>query len=59
MKTITDWILLLVVAVLGAGIYVLFHDQIDSAILVILILVIGFSIGLLSKKIPTRNKKQD
>lgn len=56
MKTITDWILLLVVAVLGAGMYVLFHDKIDSAILVILILVIGFSIGLLSKKI---NSKQE
>lgn len=56
MKTITDWILLLLVAVLGAGIYVLFHDKTNHALLVISILVIGFSIGLLSKKI---NSKQE
>ncbi|MCC5892637.1 hypothetical protein [Exiguobacterium sp.] len=44
-----DWFFLIIVAILGVGVYVLFHDKINNAALVTTIAVIGYVIGKLSK----------
>lgn len=49
MKGTKDWILLVVVAVLGAGIFMALNDKVNSAILVLIISALGFAIGKLSK----------
>ncbi|WP_214839710.1 hypothetical protein [Exiguobacterium sp. s122] len=44
----SDWILLLVVAIIGAGMYMLLNEAVNNTVLVLSIAVTGFIIGKLS-----------
>lgn len=54
MKGTKDWILLVVVAVLGAGLFMALNDKVNSAILVLIIAAVGFAIGKFSKMSSTK-----
>ena len=45
MKTLKDWVILIVVVILSLGLYMLLKDTIDNTLLVLIILIMGFVIG--------------
>lgn len=48
MKSIRDWILLISVAVLSAFLYLIFSDQVNNLVLILIILIVGFATGKIS-----------